>query len=125
MKPKYNSNKLHASSESNTNTNVGREFMKILPIVSFAVGITGVCFQVFVLYPWHEELSYEFKALELEIIRLDKTLERLSPDGKEMVLDRITDKYTLKPDANTAGPRISKYLPVIPAEERRKLDAIN
>ena len=29
----------------------------ILPVLSFIVGCAGVCFQIFVLYPWHEELS--------------------------------------------------------------------
>jgi hypothetical protein len=49
---------------------------KILPILSIVLSLCGIAFQVFVLYPWHEELSYEFKQLEQSIIQLDKKIER-------------------------------------------------
>ena len=30
--------------------------LKVLPLMSFFLSFLGVCFQVFVLYPWHEEV---------------------------------------------------------------------
>lgn len=34
-----------------------QELLRILPVASFILSACGICFQVFVLYPWHEELS--------------------------------------------------------------------
>jgi hypothetical protein len=99
----------------------GSRFMKDLPIISFIVGIIGVSFQVFVLYPWHEELSYEFKDLEASIIRLDRTLEAQNPSVNRMTLNRITDKY-VKVNAEFAGPKVSKYLPVLPTADKDEID---
>lgn len=114
--PKGTHTSLCTSSRDN-DADAYTSLMRVLPLLSFALSVTGVCFQVFVLYPWHEELSYEFKSLETAIIKLDQTLEGLDPDVKDMALQRMTDKYTLKPNARWAGPRISNFLPVIPKEE--------
>lgn len=35
-----------------------------VPIVSTSVGVFALCFQVFVLYPWHLQLSNQFSSLE-------------------------------------------------------------
>eukprot|EP01041_Mallomonas_annulata_P009324 gene9323-19353_t len=86
--------------------------LKVLPVISFILSASGVAFQVFVLYPWHEELSAEFRDLENSIIRLDTTLERLNPVVQDMVLNRETDKYITKGSLD-AGPKISKILPFI------------
>ena len=34
-----------------------------VPIVSTSIGVFALCFQVFVLYPWHLQLSSEFASL--------------------------------------------------------------
>lgn len=33
------------------------KILQILPILSLLLAVCGISFQVFVLYPWHEELS--------------------------------------------------------------------
>lgn len=114
--------RLPSSSALQAIKNMNPVFVKNLPLISFVLSVTGVCFQVFVLYPWHEELSYEFKDLEAAVIRLDKVLESVAPDGEDMQFSRLTDKYTLRQDADRAGPRISKFLPVIPQEERDEME---
>jgi len=84
---------------------LGSKILSILPILSFFVGCAGVSFQIFVLYPWHEELSAEFKSLEQAITKLDITLIQMNEDGEidpktrnkvkieAMNLQRDTDKY--------------------------------
>ena len=37
---------------------------KVLPIISVCIGTFALCFQVFVLYPWHLQLSSEFASLQ-------------------------------------------------------------
>ena len=37
---------------------------KILPIVSVCIGTFALCFQVFVLYPWHLQLSSQFADMQ-------------------------------------------------------------
>ena len=37
---------------------------KWLPVVSVVIGACALTFQVFVLYPWHIELSKEFSDLQ-------------------------------------------------------------
>jgi hypothetical protein len=41
-----------------------------LPAVSLAVACTALCFQVTVLFPWHEELSHQFTQLEVRFLDL-------------------------------------------------------
>ncbi len=38
-----------------------------VPPVALFVGISALCFQVAVLYPWHAELSHQFATLEVRI----------------------------------------------------------
>ena len=90
---------------------------RILASISFVTSLLGLSFQIFVLYPWHEELSYEFKTLEEAIIRLDRTLEVTNPTMTEEQLKRLTDKYTLKPNVDKAGPKISDYIKILSDEE--------
>jgi hypothetical protein len=35
-----------------------------LPVVSVCIGTFALCFQVFVLYPWHLQLSSEFADMQ-------------------------------------------------------------
>ncbi|KAH9868474.1 hypothetical protein J1614_007546 [Plenodomus biglobosus] len=39
-------------------------------LTNFVIGSSALCFQVFVLYPWHEQLDEEFKELRKEHARL-------------------------------------------------------
>lgn len=39
-------------------------FSRFLPTLNFLIGSSALGFQMTVLYPWHEELDKEFKALE-------------------------------------------------------------
>jgi hypothetical protein len=36
------------------------KYLKWLPLIALIVALFALSFQVFVLYPWHEELSREF-----------------------------------------------------------------
>jgi hypothetical protein len=40
-------------------------FKKNLPLIGVMVGLSAFSFQIGVLFPWHEELSDQFKALEV------------------------------------------------------------
>ncbi len=45
-------------------------FTRGFSLTNFAIGTSALCFQVFVLYPWHERLDDEFKALKVEHLRV-------------------------------------------------------
>jgi len=38
--------------------------LKWVPVVSTCIGAFALCFQIFVLYPWHLQLSSEFASLQ-------------------------------------------------------------
>ncbi|ORY23680.1 hypothetical protein BCR39DRAFT_561830 [Naematelia encephala] len=42
---------------------------RILPVINFVVATTALTFQVYVLLPWHHELSEHFAALKTEQTR--------------------------------------------------------
>ncbi|KAF1961723.1 hypothetical protein CC80DRAFT_488155 [Byssothecium circinans] len=39
-------------------------------LTNFVIGSSALCFQIFVLYPWHEKLEEEFRELKKEHARL-------------------------------------------------------
>lgn len=39
-------------------------------LTNFVIGSSALCFQIGVLYPWHEKLDEEFKELQKEHARL-------------------------------------------------------
>ncbi|KAF1841764.1 uncharacterized protein K460DRAFT_379771 [Cucurbitaria berberidis CBS 394.84] len=39
-------------------------------LTNFVIGSSALCFQIFVLYPWHEKLEEEFVELRKEHARL-------------------------------------------------------
>jgi hypothetical protein len=39
-------------------------------LTNFLIGSSALCFQIFVLYPWHEKLEVEFVELKREHARL-------------------------------------------------------
>lgn len=46
-------------------------------LTNFVIGSSALCFQIFVLYPWHEKLEEEFKELKKDHVRLlEETRER-------------------------------------------------
>lgn len=45
---------------------------KIFPIISVCIGTFALCFQLFVLYPWHLQLSSEFASLQASCINKEK-----------------------------------------------------
>jgi hypothetical protein len=47
-----------------------------ISLVNFAVASSALAFQVFVLYPWHNKLDAEFKALKEEHIRVLDQMNR-------------------------------------------------
>jgi formate-dependent nitrite reductase membrane component NrfD len=36
---------------------------KYLPFIAFCIGLTALCFQITVLYPWHNDLSVKLDEL--------------------------------------------------------------
>lgn len=45
-------------------------FTRGFSLTNFVIGTSALSFQVFVLYPWHEQLDEEFKELRKEHMRL-------------------------------------------------------
>ena len=45
-------------------------FTRGFSLTNFVIGTSALSFQVFVLYPWHEQLDEEFKELRTEHRRL-------------------------------------------------------
>lgn len=43
---------------------LGPFIRKVIPYVNFAVACSALCFQFFVLYPWHIELDNDFQKLK-------------------------------------------------------------
>jgi hypothetical protein len=39
-------------------------------LTNFAIGTSALCFQIFVLYPWHQQLDNDFKELKEEHLRV-------------------------------------------------------
>lgn len=48
---------------------VPRPKVNIFPIISVCIGAFALCFQIFVLYPWHLQLSSEFASLQESCIK--------------------------------------------------------
>ena len=44
-----------------------RRFSNAIPIINFCVSSTALYFQVFVLTPWHKQISGELNALKMYI----------------------------------------------------------
>ena len=43
--------------------------LKWVPVVSVLIGLTALGFQVFVLFPWHVQLSNEFAELQRSCLK--------------------------------------------------------
>lgn len=44
-----------------------KKIMKYVPLIALIVALIALTFQVTVLYPWHEDLSRQFKNLATKI----------------------------------------------------------
>lgn len=55
--------------ESSRLTDASRPPLWWVPIVSTSIGVFALCFQVFVLYPWHLQLSAEFASLSQSCLK--------------------------------------------------------
>ncbi|KAH7402641.1 hypothetical protein BKA66DRAFT_6011 [Pyrenochaeta sp. MPI-SDFR-AT-0127] len=58
-------------------------------LTNFVIGSSALCFQIFVLYPWHEKLEEEFKELKKEHARLledtrEKHRDELKTIGEQL-----------------------------------------
>ncbi|KAL4949664.1 hypothetical protein BDW69DRAFT_188081 [Aspergillus filifer] len=49
-----------------------------ISLVNFMVASSALAFQVFVLYPWHNQLDDEFKALKCEHLKVLGQIDRIS-----------------------------------------------
>ncbi|KAI7773828.1 hypothetical protein LA080_009843 [Diaporthe eres] len=56
---------------------------RAVSITNFLVASSALCFQVFVLYPWHKELDENFEKLKKEHIRVLDNIKDLSEAGVE------------------------------------------
>ncbi|CAO2657396.1 Nn.00g035220.m01.CDS01 [Neocucurbitaria sp. VM-36] len=58
-------------------------------LTNFIIGSSALCFQIFVLYPWHEKLEEEFVELKKEHARLledtrEKHRDELKSIGEQL-----------------------------------------
>lgn len=65
-----------------------------ISLVNFAVASSALAFQVFVLYPWHNQLDDEFKALKREHLRVLGQMDRIT--ASEALKSRINGSGRLK-----------------------------
>ncbi|KAL4799005.1 hypothetical protein BDV19DRAFT_355780 [Aspergillus venezuelensis] len=49
-----------------------------ISLVNFMVASSALAFQVFVLYPWHNQLDDEFKALKREHLKVLGQIDRIT-----------------------------------------------
>ena len=72
---------------------------RLISLTNFAVASSALGFQVFVLYPWHNQLDASFEELKNEHIRvLDAVKEvanRVDPDSRKGMSDSILGRLGL------------------------------
>lgn len=56
---------------------------RAVSITNFLVASSALCFQVFVLYPWHKELDENFEKLKKEHIRVLDSIKSATEAGAE------------------------------------------
>jgi hypothetical protein len=56
---------------------------RAVSITNFVVASSALCFQVFVLYPWHKELDENFEKLKKEHIRVLDNIKTMTEAGVE------------------------------------------
>lgn len=58
-------------------------------LTNFVIGSSALCFQIFVLYPWHEQLDAEFKELRRESKRLLEDTHRKHRDELQGIREQL------------------------------------
>jgi hypothetical protein len=56
------------SPQRNISNYFSEDTRRNFPLIALVVACSALCFQIGVLYPWHEELSHQFNRLEVSII---------------------------------------------------------
>ncbi len=67
-------------------------YTKLISFTNFTIATSALCFQVFALYPWHNELDREFKKLNEEHKQLLLEFHKLKLsklNGIDNKLDKI------------------------------------
>lgn len=65
---------------------------RLISLTNFVVASSALGFQVFVLYPWHNELDARFEDLRREHLRvLDAVRDKISSEQREGLRERIEE----------------------------------
>jgi solute carrier family 25 (mitochondrial phosphate transporter), member 3 len=69
---------------------------RAISLTNFMVASSALAFQVFVLYPWHQQLDESFEKLKKEHVRvLDAVREvanQVDPDSRKGIRDTILER---------------------------------
>jgi iron-sulfur cluster repair protein YtfE (RIC family) len=73
-------------------------FTRGFSLTNFVIGSSALCFQIFVLYPWHEQLEEKFRELQRDHLRLLEDIKGEHKDElrgirKELELLNKTGKF--------------------------------
>lgn len=58
-------------------------------ITNFIIASSALCFQVFVLYPWHTKLDHDFEELKRENLRVLEEIRKEVRSERESTLGEI------------------------------------
>ncbi|KFA61608.1 hypothetical protein S40285_06119 [Stachybotrys chlorohalonatus IBT 40285] len=75
---------------------------RLVSITNFTVASSALCFQVFVLYPWHEELQHDFNNLRKDHL---VTLQSMKADMEELRRDHVQVLDIAKRSLHAQGAR--------------------
>lgn len=56
-----------------------------IPTIGLLVGVSALCFQTMILFPWHQVLSDQFNDLELNITKMEKVATDLNTKMDEVI----------------------------------------
>jgi hypothetical protein len=94
-----------------------------VPTVGVMVGCCALSFQIFVLYPWHHELSEQFNNLQVNIVlffsKLPKYSHRIPPINLQRVIVKVEAITT---DLDARLNKVIKLEEEVKLKERRILD---
>jgi len=107
-------NKRFSSDTSHHETH-SHPILKHLPLVGVMVGISAFSFQIGVLFPWHEELSTQFTALEVKNFFLCSQYINTFQDVTHKIETYISDLHQ-----NVAD--VKALVELVKIKERKVLD---
>lgn len=65
---------------------------RAISVTNFMVASSALCFQVFVLYPWHKELDAGFEDLKKEHLKvLSAVGNSISPQERATLTEKISE----------------------------------